>query len=387
MPRLSLYLFRQISLAFLFAAVTVVFVVLFTQSFRLMSFVIDNSGTMLIFFQLMSLMMFSFLPLLVPLSLGIAVVFTYHKLAIDSELVVMRSAGVSPLSLARPAIALAGVAVLLGYLLTLWLTPWANSELVNVQYRVRDNFSVFLLKSGAFNDIAEGVTFYARERGKNGELEGILIHDVRTDRPVTIMAETGQFTVDENGVPQVVVFKGKRQEINRETGRLSQLDFDRYVVDLQLTRNGASSRMPDPREQSTILLLVKVLSGGNTEDAASAANTHNSRERILAELHQRFTTPLLALSFCLIGICSILVGPFNRRGMAKRIIIAAMSIVVFQAGALSLDNLIAKHGWLAPALYLVVSAPIPVCLAILSNDRWFKLPFSLHLRAKRLIHS
>jgi len=47
-PRINLYLFKQTLIAFLFSGIAVSFVVLFTQSFRMLSFVIDNSSSMLV---------------------------------------------------------------------------------------------------------------------------------------------------------------------------------------------------------------------------------------------------------------------------------------------------------------------------------------------------
>src|ERR1700744_4932674 len=107
--RLDLYLFRQLATAFLFAGIAVTFVILFTQSFRLLSLVFDNSATMVFFFRLMALSVPTFLPLVLPLGLGVAVVFVYHKLAVDSELVVMRASGISPMRQARPALGLASM--------------------------------------------------------------------------------------------------------------------------------------------------------------------------------------------------------------------------------------------------------------------------------------
>ena len=382
--RLNLYLFRQTSLAFLFAVSALVAVVMFTQSFRLISLVINNSGTLLIFFQLMGLMVLTFLPVLAPLSLGVAVVFTYYRLAIDSELVVMRSTGISPLHLARPAFALAIIVTLLGYLLTVWITPWANRELVSIQYRVKDSFSIFMVKAGAFNDLAEGLTFYVSDRGSNGELVDILIHDVRTpNTPVTIMAEKGQFTVSDDGEPQIMVFKGKRQEINKETGRMSQLDFDRYVVDFQSFRSGTTHRTPDPRELPMGTLVVKAFGLDADSAEENSAVGRNSKTRALVEMHQRITTPLLSLGFCIMGITAILAGPFNRRGMAKRIIAAAFAIIILQAACLSMNNLIAKHGWLAPLLYIIVIVPVPVCLSILGIDGWLRLSFLTKFQTKK----
>lgn len=389
MRRLNLYLFRQTTLAFIFTISALVAVVMFTQSFRVISLVANNSGTLIIFAQLMGLMALTFLPVLVPLSLGAAIVFTYYKLAIDSELVVMRSIGTSPLDLARPAFALAVIVTVLGYLLTFWITPWANRELVSLQYKVRDNFSIFMVRAGAFNDLADGLTFYVSDRGTSGELEDILIHDVRNPKtPVTIMAEKGHFTTGENGDPQIMVFKGKRQEINKETGRLSQLDFDRYVVDFQSFRTVSTPRSPDPREQYTGKLFMQVLGldgdKAKDEDEATINAKKRKKGRAIVEFHQRITIPPLALGFCIMGVTAILAGPFNRRGMTKRIIVAALAIVALQTASLSMNSLIAKHNWLAPLLYIIVIAPIPVCFSILGVDKWLRLPFFFKHKSKKL---
>jgi len=359
MNRLSLYLFRQLLTAFLFATAAVSFVVLFTQSFRILSLVIDNSSTLWIFFQLMALSVPTFLPLVLPLGLGVAVIFVYNKLAIDSELVVMRAAGISPLRQAKPALILAGTVTVVCLVLTLWLTPAANRDLVALQYRVRDGYAVFLARPGNFNDITDGLTFYARKRGAEGALEGILIHDVRrAEAPVTIMANTGQ-VMDNNGQPQIVIFNGRRQEMNIETGKLSELAFDQYVLDLNALRSASIPRLPDPREQTVGELL-------NPTDEMVRARA--SREHLLTELHQRLASPLLALSFTFVGLAAILAGEFNRRGMGKRILIAAIVIIAAQAGFMSMGGVVVKNIWLASLLYLLPLAPIPFCLGLINNE-------------------
>jgi lipopolysaccharide export system permease protein len=377
MQRLDTYLFKQVGLVFLFTTITVVFVVLFTQSFRLLSFVIDNSGTALVFFQLMGLMMMTFLPVVAPISMGIATVFTYNKLAVESELVVMRSIGASPLHLARPAITLAFLVMIGGYMLSLWIAPMSSHNLVSIQYELRDNFSIFLVKSGAFNDLSDGLTFYSRDKGANGSLEGILIHDIRNPkRPVTIMAERGQFILNEKNVPEVIVYNGKRQEVTTETGKLSQMDFDRYVVEMDVAKK-TSSRLPDPRELQTAALIFKLF-----EDDSNLSGK-STPPHLLAELHQRLTTPLLSLTFSMIGLTSILAGPFNRRGMTKRILIAAFSIVFIQAAVLSLDNLMPKHPWVATLLYAIAILPIPLCSAVMGMDYLAKKPILTRLRGRK----
>jgi lipopolysaccharide export system permease protein len=358
MRRLNLYLFRQLATAFLFAAVTVTFVILFTQSFRLLSLVINNSATLMIFMQLMALTVPTVLPLVLPLSIGVGVLFVYHKLAVDSELVIMRAAGISPMHLARPAFALAGIVMVVCYALTLFISPAANRTLVELQYKVRDSYAVFLSRPGNFNDITEGLTFYARKRGSHGELEGILIHDVRQPQtPVTIMADTGQ-VVDSETQPQIVIFNGRRQEMDVTTGRLSELAFDQYVLDLNALRSTQTHRLPDPREQTIFELL------NPTQEMISR---RASPGHLMAEIHQRLAAPLLVFSYTLIGLAAILAGEFNRRGMGQRILIASLIIITVEATFMSLVSGIAQHEWLIPVFYLTASIFIPIGLVLLGG--------------------
>lgn len=361
MRHLGLYLFRQLTSAFLFAGTAVTFVVLFTQLFRLLSLVIDNSATMWVFFRMLSLSIPTFLPLVLPLGLGIATLFIYHKLAIDSELVVMSSAGISPFRLAKPALVLGVIVCFVCFILTLWITPQANRDLINLQYKVRDSYAVFLSRPGSFNDITDGLTFYAHRRGSGGALEGILIHDVRhPEVPITIMAENGQVT-DNNGQPQIVVFNGRRQEMDLSTGKLSELVFEQYVLDLDALRAAAAPRAPDPREQTI---------GELINPSAELTSQQGSHEHLLAELNQRLASPLLTLCYVMIGLTAILAGEFNRRGMSKRILIASLAIIIVQAIFMSLNSAIVRHPWFAVALYLTALLPAFICFLLLTSENF-----------------
>jgi len=360
MHHLSIYLFRQLSIAFVFAASAVSFVVLFTQLFRILSLVIDNSGTLMVFMHMLALSVPTFLPLVLPLGLGVATLFIYHRLAIDSELVVMHGAGISPLRIAIPAMLLGIIVFGLCMMLTLWLTPAANRALVSLQYKVRDSYAVFLSRPGSFNDIADGLTFYAAKRSSTGALEGILIHDVRRkDDPITIMADTGQVTKNDEGRPVIDIFSGRRQEMDMKTGRLSELAFDQYVLDLDALRSASPPRLPDPREQTIGELL---------HPSAQMLALRATPEHLMAEIHQRLASPFLALAYMMIGLAAILAGEFDRRGMSRRILIAALTIIVVQATFMSLNSVVVRHVWLALTLYVTALIPAATCLYLIVTE-------------------
>lgn len=357
MNQLDRYILRQLVTAFAFATMAVSFVVLFSQMFRLLSLVINNSSTILIFFRLMALTIPAFLPIVLPLALGGATLFVYHKLASDSELVIMRAAGIDPLRQAMPALVLGGAVAVLCAGLTLWLTPLANKTLAAVETEVRNGYAVFLSRPGYFNDITDGLTFYARRRGADGALEGILIHDVRKPEiPVTTMAATGQ-VLDNNGQPQIVIFNGRRQEMDVTTGKLSELGFDQYVLDINALRASSPPRLPDAREETVGELLHP------NEEMLKFRTT---REHLMAELHQRLAIPLLVLSFTLIGLTAILAGEFNRRGLTQRMLGAASAIIVTQATFMSMVGMVSHRIWLAFLLYVIAVAPLLTCFSLLN---------------------
>ena len=369
---LTLYLLRQLATAFAFATGAVTFVVLFTQSFRLLSLVIENSATMVVFFELLGLSSLTFLPLIMPMGLGTAIIFVYNRLASDSELVVMRSTGLSPLGLIAPALILTVAVMVLCATLTLWITPAANRQMVSLQYKMRESYAVFLSHPGSFNDLAEGLTFYANKRGPNASLQGILIHDVRQPgKEVTTMAATGQ-VVESGGEPHMIIFNGRRQEFDRETGKLSELAFDQYVLDLSALRNTSNRRFLDPREQTVIELL---------NPSTEMLRSRGPMSRFRGELHSRLATPLLSFSFAMIALASVLVGAFSRRGMAGRILIGAAAIIITQATFMTLNGIVARNSGIAFALYAVALFPSFLGMAYMSQDF-----MPTHSRLPRILH-
>lgn len=352
MKRIAFYLFLQLFLSVVFSCLAVTMVVWFSQSVRMLTLVINNGGSIGAFLKLMLLLLPSFLPLVLPLSLMVGTLFVYHRLSHESELVVMQAVGLSPSDLAKPALVMGGIVALAGYLLTLVIAPVANHELVRVQYQIRNDHSVLLLRTGVFNDVAKGLTFYARERGKNGDMVGILLHDTRrSDKPVTLMAEHGELVHTAEG-PKLLVHDGVRQEVEKATGNLAQLTFVSYLVDLTTLGDTFATRWRDPRERSMAELL----------NPTGDDNIPPTIARFLAEFHMRLTLPLLAVTFALIACTALLTGAFDRRGMAQKIVVAILVVIGLEAAMLTTIQLVAKNTLLIGLLYMIPLAPIPFLL-------------------------
>lgn len=358
MNQIDRYLLRNLAVATVFVTAGLSVAIWLTQSLRLVEMVVEGGASLGIFFRLALLTFPTFLSLILPLGLLAAVLFTYNRLIMDSELVVMRAAGLSPMALARPALILASVVAVLCYTLTLFAGPAAQRELVQLRQSVRSDVTAVLLREGTFNDVGSGLTVYVRERGREGALSGLLIHDLRSPGvATTVVAERGRL-VEVDDVPHVVVFNGTQIKFRQDNGRTEWLEFARYTVDLQVLRKELGPRWIEPRERSL-------------RDLVNLTDDPLDRQfvgRLRAELHSRLATPLLPLAFTALGLAVLLPGEFSRRGQGRRIALAAVGALVLQSAVLGISNLVGKNPVLTPLLYAVIL--LPAAAALWYMVRW-----------------
>lgn len=339
----------------IFITLGLTFAVWLTQSLRLIDFIVNRGLPASTFFTFVALLLPSFLGLVLPIATFCAVLFIYNKLTVDSELVVMRAAGMSPLQLARPAILVASVSTVAVYVITLYLQPLSYQSFKDLQSELRDDYSTVLLQEGVFNSLGDRFTVYVRERSGDGELRGILVHDHRDpEKPVTMMAERGALISAEDG-PRVVMVNGNRQEIERATGRFSLLNFDRYTVEISELEDRPETRWRKPKER----YLSDLFNPG------SSVNDERYRDELIAEGHQRLVAPLYSLTFAFVGLAALLSGQFNRRGQLRRLLAAIFCVAALEGLSLGLHDLASDNLNAVPLMYLAVLAPIGASLYIM----------------------
>src|SRR4051794_15572555 len=105
MDRSFRYLFRLIVGPLIMIAFAVGAIVWLSQSLRFVDLVLNRGLPVYYLFWMALLVLPMILASLLPVALFIAVVFAYSKLTADSEIVVLRAAGMSDASLAKPALA------------------------------------------------------------------------------------------------------------------------------------------------------------------------------------------------------------------------------------------------------------------------------------------
>jgi len=355
MPWITRYILAQLVTAALFVTLALTFAIWLTQSLRLIDFIVNRGLPASTFLTFVGLLLPSFLGVVLPIATFVAVLFVYHKLTMDSEMVVMRAAGLSQMQLARPAIILGIIMALVVYAISLYFLPLSMRQFKDLQNTFRSDFSTVLLQEGVFNTLTDDITVYVRQRSSDGELRGILVHDNRDPKkPVTMMAERGALVPSEAG-PRVVMENGNRQEIRPGTGRFSLLYFDRYTVELNEFGAAAQSRWREPKER----FLPELFAPSNDR------RDQRYRQELIAEGHQRLVNPLYTVVFVLIGMAALLAGEFNRRGQTKRVLAAIACVAALEGISLAMHDLASRSAAAVPAMYVSVIAAAGISLYVL----------------------
>jgi lipopolysaccharide export system permease protein len=355
---------KQVIGVTIFVTTILCFAIWLTQSLRLVDLIINRGLPLSMFAYLAVLLLPRFLAIVLPIAVFCATIFTYNRLSSDSELVVLRSAGMSQFAIAKPGFIAAALGSIIMIFLNLYLLPASYREFKDLQFAIRHDYSSILLQEGVFNTLGENVTVFVRERNAIGELRGILVHDNRNpEQQVTMMAEQGAIVRSEHG-PRVILVNGNRQHVDREKGELSLLYFDQYVVEVTAGQSPTYARWRDPRER----FLPELLFPGNTADE------RHQRKKLIAEGHNRLTMLILPLTYCAVGLALLMSAPFNRRGQIRITIVSVLIVSLIAIGHISLHNIAGRHLAFVPALYAITIAPLLAAIYLLSGPRRRSVP-------------
>jgi lipopolysaccharide export system permease protein len=351
--RLDIYIFRQVLFALVMATGGLTALIWLTQSLRFVDLVVNRGLSFFVFIHLTSLLIPSFIAVILPITTYVVIQFVYQRMATDRELTVMRAAGLSPWALARPTLVAALLATLTGYGLSLWAVPAATANFKTFQWEIRNRLAAFLLQDGVFTPLSDKLTVYVRSRDQDGTLRGILVDDARdSGSHATILAERGRLLEGPNG-PLVVLLDGSRQVIDHQSGRLDMLTFKQNELDLADATKEDGARPIDMSELPLGALL----------------DPHpffeRDRAKWKAEGHRRLTEPLTTLSYAMVGLFSALGGIFRRHGGIVRPLVTVGVMVALLALGLAFGTLAARDSSLLGLMWLQATVPGIVCACLL----------------------
>ncbi|MDE2335443.1 MAG: LPS export ABC transporter permease LptF [Rhodospirillales bacterium] len=351
LSRLDRYILGQLVLGLLAVTCGLVALIWMTQSLRFVELIVDRGLSLWAFIKLTGLLVPSFVAIILPVAVFVVVLFAYQRLAADREITVMRASGVSNWGLARPALLLALGALVLGFVLNLWVVPAAFGAFREDQFAIRNRVAAFLLQEGVFTQVTDKLTIYVARRDPNGTLHGLLIDDERdADSPVTVLAESGRF-LGTGATPTVLLYNGSREQVDPKTGALAVVSFKRNAIALAENAGPNSPRFRDPTDMSLGELLNPPPGSVRARDIG----------KLVAEAYRRLTSPFTSLSYALLALLAILGGRFRRHGGGMRVFVAVLIETGLVALGLAAHNLAARNVALVWLMWVHALLPGLVC--------------------------
>ena len=237
MKIISRYVVREHAGPFAFALVALTSLMLLNFISRQMGELVGKGLPWKVIGQFFMLSIPFTVALTVPMSVLVAVLYAYTRLASENEVTALKANGVSPWRLVTPAI-IGGVFMSIGLLaFNDQVLPRANHELSTLQSDIAQARPTFALKEQVINSIAEG-KFYLKA-GKvdqaGGRLREVVIYNLADAmRRRTIYADSGHIAMASNRKDLLLdLFHGQMQEVATDKPtQLNRLFFkqDRYRI-------------------------------------------------------------------------------------------------------------------------------------------------------------
>ncbi|HLA33934.1 MAG TPA: LPS export ABC transporter permease LptF [Rhodocyclaceae bacterium] len=251
----------------------------------------------------------SYLPILLSLTVFVAVLMTMSRWYRDAEMVIWLSAG-KPLSAwIAPVLKFAFLPVLGVAALSLVLAPWAIKQSETYRQRMDQRDDMARVSPGTFNEsaAADRVFFAESIVGDEERVKNVFVSSMQHGRLGVMTTAQGHIETMTNGDRFLVLDHGRRYEGVAGTPEYRIMEFDRYALRIE-TRE--ARELEDSPRGKTLRELI---------DDPKAAHR--------AELLWRIGLPLSALILALLAIPLSFVNP--RAGRANNLVFALLAYMVY----------------------------------------------------------
>lgn len=249
------------------------------------------------------------LPIVLALTLFIAVLLPLSRSYRDSEMVVWFAAGLPLTAFIRPVLHFAVPVVAVIGALTLLVTPWANMQSEAYRSALEQRDDTMRVAPGIFRESAGGTRVFFVETGaaEGSRLRNVFFSSEEGGRLTLIASATGSVIVDERGDRFVILENGRRYDGVPGTAGFRVVQFERYEVLIE-EREAVS---PTVRTKAT-----------PTRELLERPNDRN-----MGELAGRIGLPVAALLLAVLAIPLSFVNP--RAARSTNLVFAILAFLVY----------------------------------------------------------
>ena len=257
----------------------------------------------------LGLNLLQYLPLILSLTLFLAVLMTLSRWHRDSEMVIWFSSGLGIASWIRPVLRFAMPVIILISLLSLVVMPWAAQKVVSYRTQLESRDELSTISPGVFKESsgADRVYFIEHFDELGKVVKNIFVQSTQHQKVGVMVASNGHREVEKNGDIFLVMQKGRRYESVPNSAEITTTEFERYAIRI---KNKEVKEMP---------------LGTNAKTTKELISNHSAAYS--AELQRRLAIPLSTFVLVLLAIPISFVDP--RAGRSLNIAFALLIYFIY----------------------------------------------------------
>ncbi len=428
MKILEKYILRENFMPFLGSVTVITFLMLLDKIMDIMDKIMASGVGTVTVLKVFGLSLPFLLAMSVPMSVLMASIMSFGRLAVDGELTAFKACGINIYRLVKPTLA---VALLLSLFMVYFnnrVLPETNYKLMKLYYQIGLYKPSAAIKPGTFTEI-DNTQIYVKEK-KNDILHGVLINQKQSRKnSQTITALTGELHLANGGNGlQAVLYNGQMYEQDKANPKKYQL---RYFKKFIINKNNLGEEMlpagniprtdrtmTDVQIQDEVILkmrqelitsaeLVKTeldIKKLSVQDTLSEANQKkyrnaNAKKRqyehrmeflrqeqreLMVEWHKKFSLAAVCFIFAFVGIP---IGMMTRTsGVGMAFTVSSVVYILYYMMLIGGEDL-ANRGYISPFLSMwmvnIILGILGIYLNIISarEERFINLSFLKNIGA------
>ncbi|SFS46335.1 lipopolysaccharide export system permease protein [Succinivibrio dextrinosolvens] len=297
--------------------------------------------------------------ILLPMSLYVGIIVSLSRMSSDSEMVVMRSCGLSGVSFMKICMVLSLITATVTALNCLYFMPTSNLAKNALSDSSKNNPRYLPIESGKFTDFGDYTIYIHDVNDMNGEKQLGQVFVIRTLKSKALFstdfeflnATSGHMSKDRSGTQWIVLEKGSLYRSDGLSAELEKVDFN--TLSIPVPYESDEDAIDDSLESIPTIDLIKSVS--------NAAKI---------ELQWRIAPIFACFIFSIMAVPLSMINP--RQGKFARLGPAIILFVCYYLALLSVRNLLNSEKFpLYPGMYIVPLIFTIFVLIPLNIDRNF----------------
>lgn len=294
------YIFKEMIPPFVLTLGFLSFVFLLAQILDITNMIVNYNASLVSVLLLLLYATPEFLQFTIPMSVMMAVLLTFLKMAADNEIIAVKAGGGNVYHLVFPVFLFSFMGFIGTAVITIYGLGWGTESYEKLVVEVASKSVDASLKEGTFSDSLDGIMFYVNKIDvKNKVLYDVFINDSRDEKnQSTVIAPKGKrFSNKDNTSFVLRLYDGVINRVNLEDKSVNTINFDTYDVEIDLEKeDGKGSGKKKSVKKNTISELQEYI---------KTAKDGKSKRNAIMNLHKRFSLPVACFA---LGILAMPLG-------------------------------------------------------------------------------